>query len=85
MRKKFVLLLALAILITVFQRASLQDEGRNLHRIICNVFYPYLTVRYVKKKVKFYRVICQFPISTTVRHLFKLSPNTQFNYESLVK
>lgn len=66
MKEKFVLLLALAILIAVLQRASLQDEGRNSHRIICKVFYPYLTARYVKKKVKFYRVMCQFPISTTV-------------------
>ena len=51
MRKRLVLLQALAILIAVFQyglRATGQDEGRNSSRILSNIFYPYLTARYVR-------------------------------------
>ena len=54
MRKKLALLQALAILITVFQygmTAAGQDEGRYSNRILSNVFYPYLTARYVKNQV----------------------------------
>ena len=48
MRKRFVLLQALAILIAVFQygmTAAGQDEGITSSRIR---FYPYLTARYIK-------------------------------------
>ena len=54
MRKKLALLQALAILITVFQygmTAAGQDEGRYSNRILSNIFYPYLTVRYVKNQL----------------------------------
>lgn len=55
MKRKFALLQSLAILSAVFQygmRAAGEDEGRNSNRILFNVFYPYLTARYVKKKEK---------------------------------
>jgi len=52
MRKRLVLLLVLAILIAVFQygtKAEGQDDGRNSSKTLSNIFYPYLTARYVKK------------------------------------
>ena len=52
MRKRLVLLQALAILMAVFQydtRAAGQDEERYSNRILSNVFYPNLTARYVQK------------------------------------
>ena len=54
MWKRLFLLQALAILIAVLQygtRAEGQDEQRNSNRILSNVFYPYLTARYVKNQV----------------------------------
>ena len=65
MRKKFVLLQILAILIAEFQngvRAAGQDEGITSSRIH---FYPYLTARYVNHQVELYQVMCPTPISTT--------------------
>ena len=64
MRKRLVLLQALAILIAEFQygmRAAGQDEGITSSRIR---FYPYLTARYVKD--------FGVPISKTAWGLFKL-------------
>jgi len=46
MRKRFVVLQALAILFTVFQygmRAAGQEEGGNADRILSSIFQPYLT------------------------------------------
>ena len=52
MRKRLVLLQALAILMAVFQygvRAAGQDEGRYSPRSLSTIFYPYLsTARYVQ-------------------------------------
>jgi len=48
MKKRLVLLQALAILFTVFQygmRAAGQEEGGNSDRILSSVFQPYLTAR----------------------------------------
>ena len=48
MRKRLVLLQALAILFAVFQygmRAAGQEEGGNADRILGSVFQPYLTAR----------------------------------------
>jgi len=48
MRKSFILLQALAILIAVFQYgrgAAGQDEGITSNKILSNVFHPYLTAR----------------------------------------
>ena len=48
MRKRLVLLQALAILFALFQygmRAAGQEEGGNSDRILSSVFQPYLTAR----------------------------------------
>jgi len=48
MKKRLVLLQALAILFAVFQygmRAAGQDERGNSNRILSSVFHPYLTAR----------------------------------------
>ena len=48
MKKRLVLLQALAILLAMFQfgmRAAGQEEGRNADRILSSVFQPYLTAR----------------------------------------
>jgi len=48
MKKRLVLLQALAILLAVFQygmRAAGQEEGGNSNRILSSVFHPYLTAR----------------------------------------
>ena len=50
MRKRLVLLQALAILVAVFQydtRAAGQDEGGYSNRILSNIFYPCLAARYI--------------------------------------
>ena len=66
MRKRFVLLQALAILTTVLRygmRAEGWDEGS---RIVSNIFCPYLPARYVRKLLEL--VVSNdvpFPISTT--------------------
>ena len=72
MRKRFVLLQVLAILIAMFQygmRAAGQDEGITSSRIR---FYPYLTARYIKN--------FGVPISKTAWGLFKLIPITQSSF-----
>ena len=72
MRKRFVLLQVLAILIAMFQygmRAAGQDEGITSSRIR---FYPYLTARYVSN--------FGVPISKTAWGLFKPIPITQFSF-----
>jgi len=48
MRKKLVLLQALAILIAMFQcgtRAAEQDQGKDFNRILSSVLQPYLAAR----------------------------------------
>ena len=48
MRKRLVLLQALAVVIAVFQygmRAAGPEEGGNSNMILSNVFHPYLTAR----------------------------------------
>ena len=48
MRKRLVLLQALAILLAMFQygmRAAEQVEGRDFNRILSHDFHPYLTAR----------------------------------------
>jgi len=48
MKKRLVLIQALAILFAVFQygmRAAGQEEGGNSDRILSSVFQPYLTAR----------------------------------------
>jgi len=48
MRKRLVLLQALAILFAVFQygmRAAGQEEGGHSNRILSSIFHPYLTAR----------------------------------------
>jgi len=48
MPKRLFLLQALAILIAVLQD---EHEERSHNRILSNVFYPYLTARYVKNQM----------------------------------
>jgi len=72
MRKKLVLLQALAILIAEFQygmRAAGQDKGITSSRIR---FYPYLTARYIKN--------FGVPISKTAWGLFKLIQIAQSSF-----
>ena len=48
MRKRLVVLQALAILLAVFQygmRAAGQEEGGNSNNILSSIFQPYLTAR----------------------------------------
>ena len=62
MKKRLVLLQALAILFAVFQygmRAAGQEEGGNSDRILSSVFHPSLIARYVRKQVELlYPVRC---------------------------
>jgi len=54
MRKRLVLLQALAILFAMFQygmRAAEQDDGRHSNTILSSVFHPSLIARYVRKKL----------------------------------
>ena len=54
MRRRLVLLQAIAILVATFQydtRAAGQDEGGYSNRILSNIFYPCLAARYVQKVV----------------------------------
>ena len=81
MRKRLVLLQALAILMAMFQygmKAAEWDEGRNSNRILSN---PYLTVRYAKNPLEFYHDV---PISTTAWSLFKLTPVVSCQVKSSV-
>ena len=51
MRKRFILLQALAVLIAVLQDGvgtAGENEGNHCNRIVNSVFYPYLTARYGK-------------------------------------
>ena len=67
MRKRLVALQAIAILIAVFQygmKAVGENEGGYSHRILSNIFYPYLA-RYMQHKVVLYPVMVATPISTT--------------------
>jgi len=73
MRKRLVLLQALAILMATFQygmKAAEWEEGRNSNRILNN---PYLTVRYAKNPLESGDV----PISTTAWSLLKLTSVAQ--------
>jgi len=73
MKKRLVLLQALAILMAMFQygmKATEWDEGRNSNRILSN---PYLTVRYAKNPLESGDV----PISTTAWSLLKLTSVAQ--------
>jgi len=48
MKKRLVLLQALAVLFAMFQygmRAAGQEEGGNSNRILSTIFHPYLTAR----------------------------------------
>jgi len=68
MKKKLVLLQALAILIAVFEydtREAGQDEGRNSSKVLSNNFYHHLKDRYVKNQVELYQAMFPSPIFTT--------------------
>ena len=74
MRKRLVLLQALAILIAVFQydmRTAGQDEGGYSNRILSNIFYPCLAARYVHV---LYQVMYPLP-SPQLHEAFSSSPH----------
>jgi len=48
MRKRFILLQALAVLIAVLQYGVGENEGNHCNGIVNSIFYPYLTARYGK-------------------------------------
>jgi len=86
MRKRLVLLQALAILMAMFQygmKAAEQDEERNSNRILSN---PYLTVRYAKNLLEFYHVMCP---SSQLHGAYSSSPQLHhpacMSYKSLAK
>ena len=64
MKKRLVLLQALAILIAVFEydmREAGQDEGRNLNKFLSNNLYLHLKARYVKNQVELYQAMFPLP------------------------
>ena len=64
MKKRLVLLQALAILIAVFEydmREAGQDEGRNLNKFLSNNLYLHLKARYVKNQVESYQAMFPLP------------------------
>ena len=68
MKKRLVLLQALAILIAVFKydmREAGQDEGRNSNKFLSNNLYLHLKSRYVKNQVELYQALLPSPIFTT--------------------
>jgi len=68
MKKRLVLLQALAILIAVFKydtREAGQDEERNSNKVLSNNFYHHLKYRYVKNQVQLYQAMFPSPIFTT--------------------
>ena len=78
MRKRLVLLQALAILIAMFQydmRAAGQDEGRYSSRILCN---PCLTARYMYYIIK--KLASSYQVAFQCQHLHNCMGLVEVNY-----
>ena len=67
MKKRLVLLQALAILIAVFvyDTREVEQDERSSNKIPSNNFYPHLKARYVNNQVELYQAMFPSPIFTT--------------------